>query len=65
MTTCCSSSGATRSRSCCRESRLRVEITTTAEADEVRTIAISAAGAGWVDRVAELEAAVMPWTVPA
>jgi tRNA threonylcarbamoyladenosine biosynthesis protein TsaE len=47
------------------ESRLRVEITTTAEAEEVRSIAVSAVGAGWVDRVAELEAALMPWTVPA
>jgi tRNA threonylcarbamoyladenosine biosynthesis protein TsaE len=47
------------------ESRLRVEITTSADGDEARTIAISAAGAGWIDRFAELEVAVMPWTVPA
>jgi tRNA threonylcarbamoyladenosine biosynthesis protein TsaE len=46
------------------ETRLRVEITT-ADAHEARTIAISASGAGWTDRFAELEAAVMPWTVPA
>ena len=47
------------------ESRLRVEITTSDDAEEVRSIAISATGAGWVDRFAELEAAVMPWTAPA
>jgi tRNA threonylcarbamoyladenosine biosynthesis protein TsaE len=47
------------------ESRLRVEITTSTEAEEVRSIAISATGAGWVDRFAELEAAVMPWRMPA
>ena len=47
------------------ESRLRVEITTSTEGDDVRTIEISATGAGWIDRFAELEAAVMPWTVPA
>jgi tRNA threonylcarbamoyladenosine biosynthesis protein TsaE len=47
------------------ESRLRVEITTPGDADEVRAIVISAIGAGWSDRFAELEAAVMPWTVPA
>ena len=47
------------------ESRLRVEITTSADGDELRSIAISATGAGWTERFAELEAAVMPWTVPA
>ena len=47
------------------ESRLRVEISTSAYPDEARTIAISATGAGWTERFAELEAAVMPWTVPA
>jgi tRNA threonylcarbamoyladenosine biosynthesis protein TsaE len=47
------------------ESRLRVEITTSDGADEARTIAISATGAGWRERFAELEVAVMPWTVPA
>lgn len=47
------------------ESRLRVEITASADAEEVRSIAISAMGPAWVDRFAELEAAVMPWTVPA
>jgi tRNA threonylcarbamoyladenosine biosynthesis protein TsaE len=46
------------------ESRLRVEIMTSDDADEARTIEISATGAGWVDRFAELEAAVMPWAVP-
>ena len=47
------------------ENRLRVEIATSADADEARTIAISAIGTGWTERFAELEVAVMPWTVPA
>jgi tRNA threonylcarbamoyladenosine biosynthesis protein TsaE len=46
------------------EDRLRVEITTSVAADEVRTIAISAAGGGWTERFPELEVAVMPWAVP-
>lgn len=46
------------------DERLRIELTTGAGpgVDE-RSIAISATGAGWAERFASLEAAVMPWVV--
>ncbi len=44
------------------DERLRIELTTGAGPDdEERSIAISATGAGWAERFAALEAAVMPW----
>ncbi len=44
------------------QDRLRVELTTGSGLDDdVREIAISAAGEGWRERFATLEAAVMPW----
>jgi tRNA threonylcarbamoyladenosine biosynthesis protein TsaE len=44
------------------DERLRIELTTDAGPDDdERSIAISATGAGWVERFAALEAAVMPW----
>lgn len=46
------------------DERLRVELMTDDAAGEgVRSISISATGHGWGDRFAELEAAVLPWTV--
>ncbi|MDH5224595.1 MAG: tRNA (adenosine(37)-N6)-threonylcarbamoyltransferase complex ATPase subunit type 1 TsaE [Actinomycetota bacterium] len=45
--------------------RLRVELITADEHDDLRKIVISASGPAWVDRFAELEAAVMPWVVTA
>ena len=45
------------------DDRLRVELTTDDAAGEsVRSISISSVGAGWGDRFAELEAALLPWT---
>ena len=63
--TCCSWSGATRSRSCCPTSGSASSSrpVTGAGVDDVRSIAISATGAGWAERFASLEAAVMPWVV--
>jgi len=43
------------------DERLRIELTTGAGPDDDRSIAISATGAGWAERFAALEAAVMPW----
>ena len=47
------------------DERLRIELTTGAGhgVDDERSIAISATGAGWAERFASLEAAVMPWVV--
>ena len=47
------------------DERLRIELTTGAGSgvDDERSIAISATGAGWAERFASLEAAVMPWVV--
>ncbi len=47
------------------DERLRVELTTEESDEHVRAISISATGAGWRDRFAELEAAVLPWAVDA
>jgi tRNA threonylcarbamoyladenosine biosynthesis protein TsaE len=48
------------------DDRLRVELITVEGDDaDARSITITPAGAGWAERVAELEAAVKPWTVPA
>ena len=44
------------------DERLRIELTSGADPDDdERSIAISATGAGWAERFAALEAAVMPW----
>lgn len=46
--------------------RLHVELTTDdAMGEDVRAISISATGAGWTGRFAELEAAVLPWAATA
>jgi tRNA threonylcarbamoyl adenosine modification protein YjeE len=45
------------------DDRLQVELATADAEENVRTIEISASGTGWVERFAELEAAVMPWAV--
>jgi tRNA threonylcarbamoyladenosine biosynthesis protein TsaE len=46
------------------DERLRVELMTDdAVGESVRSISISAKGRGWRERFAELEAAVLPWTV--
>jgi len=49
------------------DERLRIELMTGegADVDDARTISISATGAGWAERFADLEAAVMPWAVSA
>ena len=48
------------------DDRLRVELETEDQSDDdARAIEISATGTGWVARFAELEAAVLPWTVVA
>ena len=44
------------------DERLRIELTSGVDPDDdERSIAISATGAGWAERFAALEAAVMPW----
>jgi len=46
--------------------RLRVELTTgSGQEHDARTIVFAAVGAGWAERFAELEAAMMPWVSPA
>lgn len=46
------------------DERLRVELSTgDGVDDDARTISISAVGPGWLERFAELEAAVMPWVM--
>ncbi len=46
------------------DDRLRVELVTDdAEGESVRSITVEAVGPAWHDRVAELEAAMLPWTV--
>lgn len=48
------------------EERLRVELLTDEAAGEhIRVISISTVGAGWVERSAELEVAMLPWAVDA
>ncbi|MDQ3209701.1 MAG: tRNA (adenosine(37)-N6)-threonylcarbamoyltransferase complex ATPase subunit type 1 TsaE [Actinomycetota bacterium] len=48
------------------EERLRVELLTDEAAGEhIRVISISTAGAGWVERSAELEVVMLPWAVDA
>ena len=47
------------------DDRLRVTLTTSMPDDDRRSIAIAATGRLWAERFAELEAAVMPWTVRA
>jgi tRNA threonylcarbamoyladenosine biosynthesis protein TsaE len=45
------------------DDRLRVTLTTGDADGDRRSIAIAATGPRWAERFAELEAAVMPWTV--
>jgi tRNA threonylcarbamoyladenosine biosynthesis protein TsaE len=45
------------------DDRLRVELTTGGDEDDVRVIAISTVGASWHERSGALEAAVTPWVV--
>jgi len=48
------------------DDRLRIELVTVDDRDEsARAMSISASGAGWAERFAEVEAAVLPWTVTA
>jgi tRNA threonylcarbamoyladenosine biosynthesis protein TsaE len=45
------------------DDRLRVELTTGGDEDDVRVIAISTVGSSWRERSGALEAAVTPWVV--
>jgi tRNA A37 threonylcarbamoyladenosine biosynthesis protein TsaE len=48
------------------DDRLRIELVTVDDREEsARAMSISATGAGWAERFAEVEAAVLPWTVTA